>query len=321
MIQLKITGRAGNQFFQYATVYSYMKKNNIKETMYISFQELARKKTDNYTFFDTLAEFNTTYKKVMKIKMTKYQKILDFFYKVNIKILRIYRKILKSSMQKKDYIFIEKLWHKKLNKNGLYYYMPTNFNFYKSKNKNIIFYGSFESPKFFEQYKEDLLKIFTPKHKDKIINKKLYQKIEDTNSVCITIRRGDFLIDKYKKDFYICTPKYFEKAIDKVKKLISSPQFIVFSDDINWCKKNMKFPSSTLYESGKDEIWEKMRLMYSCKNFIISNSTFSWWAQYLSRNKEKVVIAPEKWNNFEYSKNIYEKEWSLIKGEEYNEKN
>ena len=50
MIQLKITGRAGNQFFQYATVYSYMKENNINEKLYISFEELERKKTDNKTF-------------------------------------------------------------------------------------------------------------------------------------------------------------------------------------------------------------------------------------------------------------------------------
>lgn len=313
MIQLKISGRAGNQLFQYATVYSYMKENNINEELYISFEELERKKTDNKTFFDTLSFFGVEkYKRIDKIKMTKYQKILDFCYKVNIKLVRAFRKVLKSSMKCEDYNFIDKIWHKILNHNGLYYYIPTNRIFYKSKNSNIIFYGSFECEKFFEKYKDNISQMFTPIHKEILENKNLYEIIRNTNSVCVTIRRGDFLLDKLKKQFYICTPEYFEKAIDVMNKKIKEPQYIVFSDDVEWCKKNMNFPKGTLYESGKDPVWEKIRLMYNCKNFIISNSTFSWWAQYLSRNKNKIVIAPKKWNNFEYMDNIYDKKWGLI---------
>ena len=97
-----------------------------------------------------------------------------------------------------------------------------------------------------------------------------------------------------------------------MNKLVKKPQYIVFSDDVEWCKNNMHFPKNTIYESGNDPIWEKIRLMYSCKHFIISNSTFSWWAQYLSNNKNKIVIAPKKWNNFEYSELIYDDKWILL---------
>ena len=313
MIQLKISGRAGNQMFQYATVYSFMKSNNIDETIYISFQELKRKETDTISFFDVLKYFNLKkYTVIENVHMTNYQKILDILYKTSIKVLRLYRKILNSSLKEKDYNLIDRIWHKVLNKNGLYYYIPTNPNFYKSKTNNIIFYGAFESENYFMKYRDDILKIFTPKEEKNKENEELYKKAQNANSVCVTIRRGDFLLNQFKKSYYICTPNYFKEAIQKICNIINNPQFIVFSDDVEWCKKNMTFPKGTLFESGKDEIYEKIRLMYSCNNFILSNSTFSWWAQYLSRNNKKIVIAPKIWNKFEYSNQIYSQDWILI---------
>lgn len=65
----------------------------------------------------------------------------------------------------------------------------------------------------------------------------------------------------------------------------------------NEVKKNIPVDVPAYYESGLDPIWEKMRLMYSCKHFIISNSTFSWWAQFLGSWKDKVVISPDRWWN------------------------
>ena len=140
----------------------------------------------------------------------------------------------------------------------------------------------------------------------------MYKYIENNESVCISIRRGDFLANEHKKDCFICDNNYFYKAISEIKKRLANPKFIVFSDDVEWCKNNMNFPSDTRFEDGNDPLWEKMRLMYSCKNFIISNSTFSWWAQYLSRNDNKIVIAPKKWRNNNYVSDIYEKNWILI---------
>ena len=183
--------------------------------------------------------------------------------------------------------------------------------FYKSKNKNIIFYGRYEDKSFYENKKEKIMKMYTPKKEILDKNKKLYDIIKKSESVCVTIRRGDFLNSEFKKNYYICTPQYFEEAIEKMNKLVNNPQYIVFSDDMEWCKNNMKFPEGTLFETKNNPIWEKIRLMYSCKHFIISNSTFSWWAQYLCRNKNKKVIAPNKWNNFEYADLIYDDSWII----------
>lgn len=137
---------------------------------------------------------------------------------------------------------------------------------------------------------------FTPKVPLLEKNKTLYEKIVNTNSVCISIRRGDIVEKKeLASQMYVCNKLYFNKALNYLKKLDINFQYIVFSDDIEWVKENMKFPDGTLFEDGTDPVWEKLRLMYSCKHFIISNSTFSWWAQYLSKNENKIVISPSKW--------------------------
>ena len=113
--------------------------------------------------------------------------------------------------------------------------------------------------------------------------------------MCVSIRRGDFLDKRFKNEFYICDEEYFTKAFKVVKEKVEVPVLIFFSDDIEWVRENIKTELPSYYESGTDPVWEKLRLMYSCKHFVISNSTFSWWAQYLSRNEQKVVISPERW--------------------------
>ena len=176
-IQLIINGRAGNQFFQYATVYAFMRENKIKDVLKISIQDLKKRETDKGTFIDELKNFNVDkYEIISKAKMTLKQKILDFLYRVTVKFVRKIKKMKKQPLDYKDYEFIDKIWHKILNYNGLYYYMPTNLNFYESKNPNIIFYGSFENKDFFDKYREEILEMFEPQNEKKENNLRLIQK-------------------------------------------------------------------------------------------------------------------------------------------------
>ena len=101
-------------------------------------------------------------------------------------------------------------------------------------------------------------------------------------------------------------------AIKKMLEIHPDAYFIVFSNDVNWVKKNLKFRGRVSYESGDDEVWEKLRLMYSCKHFIMSTSTFCWWAQYLSSNCDKIVVAPSKWMMVDMPIGIYQDNWHLI---------
>ena len=180
--------------------------------------------------------------------------------------------------------------------------------------KDSILYGYLESEKFFSNVTNELRSEFIPKFDRLDKNKSLYKNIEDNESVCVTIRRGDFVSNlRNRAKHYICTPEYFEDAIELMNTMVPNLKYIFFSDDIDWVKANVKIPENSLFEDGTDNVWEKLRLMSSCKHFIISNSSFSWWAQYLSDNPNKKVIAPNKWLKHSFdNKDIFQDNWITI---------
>ena len=160
-----------------------------------------------------------------------------------------------------------------------------------------------------------LLQEFTPKQPPLARNAQLYDVISQPNTVCVSVRRGDFLSHEYKSNFYVCTPDYYQRAILSICKQIDNPIFIFFSDDIDWVRNNMRVDGyPCYYERGDDPLWEKLRLMYSCHHFIIPNSTFAWWAQYLGQRRGKIVICPDRWfANPEWHSNLINDDFQFVK--------
>ena len=64
------------------------------------------------------------------------------------------------------------------------------------------------------------------------------------------------------------------------------------------------------------ESYRDMQLMSLCSHHIIANSSFSWWGAWLNQNPEKIVIAPEKWENGteDDQQDIIPENWIRIKG-------
>ena len=84
---------------------------------------------------------------------------------------------------------------------------------------------------------------------------------------------------------------YYKQAIETVG---PDKTFVIFSDDIEWCKQNLDFIGSKFFISGNKD-YEDMYLMSLCNNNIITNSTFSWWGAWLNKNENKIVISPKIW--------------------------
>lgn len=297
IIAKSILGRLGNQMFQYA--YCKAIKEAVGGSLAFSFDKVYRQKDIDKSpkgFEDSLRFFNI-------------DDYIIFEGDIHSHFCNRVQRFLYRSLH-----FIKRRWFKNyswqllFSRIGLYYYNDKSNNFLKDirylKKKSIfpkfiLCYDYLEVPDRFDNIRPILLNEFTPKHPPLESNTDLYKIIESCNSVCISVRRGDYLNPKYAGKFYICDETYIHKAIEKVKQLIDNPVLIFFSDDIKWVKENIKTDIPSYYESGDDPVWEKLRLMYSCKHFVISNSTFSWWAQYLSRNGDKIVISPDHWTNDE----------------------
>lgn len=103
--------------------------------------------------------------------------------------------------------------------------------------------------------------------------------------VAIHVRRGDYVNNPFYVDLF--ATGYYERAMAE----FPDEQFVVFSDDIAWCKEQDVFKGCEFSE-GKEEV-EDLNAMARCKSVIMANSSFSWWGAWLG-NHEK-VIAPRAW--------------------------
>lgn len=298
MVGIELKGRLGNQFFHYAYARSVIYKRNNEDDLIISDWYL-RNKPQNDGWENNLGDFNVyNFHKERKLLVLSYgnwiTKVLFILYKIDF---RYFAKSAKSALHR---------WKSVLNRNGVIISSSADLEDYLRipNTKDVFIDGFFENPKLFNEIKGLLQIELTPRKPRLLENGYLYDIIDNNNSICVSIRRGDYLSTKYKDKFYVCTQDYFNKAIEIISRKVSNPVFIFFSDDILWVKNNIKISFPCYYETGDDPLWEKIRLMSSCKHFIISNSTFSWWAQYLCKNDNKIVISPSIWYNGYKSKLI-----------------
>lgn len=150
--------------------------------------------------------------------------------------------------------------------------------------------GWFQSEKYFKDIRDILVKEFVPRKKIKV-SKQLSRAMKDRESVSLHIRRGDYV--KIGKTIGL---EYYTEAVALMKNKYSNPIFLVFSDDIEWTKRNLNIDGRYIYIDGDFKDYEELFIMSRCKSNIIANSTFSWWAAWLNANSNKYVIAPKKWS-------------------------
>lgn len=130
----------------------------------------------------------------------------------------------------------------------------------------------YQDPKYFAGY-EDEIRVF------------FGEGIVPDERIAIHVRRGDyvnnpFYVDLTSTDYYFQAMQHFPEA-----------RFLVFSDNIPWCKDYFVDPKFDYSEGHSAE--EDLKLMAGCRGMIMANSSLSWWGAFLGETKK--VIYPKNW--------------------------
>lgn len=280
MIITRISGGIGNQLFQYAIARTLSLKNN---------DELALD-----THFFSLGLENRAFK-LDRFAISGKKALPSDFKKVGIP--DPLNKTLFTKIQRKVFKKIEdlkSLENRKIIQEPAFPFMSEIKNLKGSRYLS----GVWQSEKYFIENADIIRKEITLKDAPSEFFKNWALKITQSEAVSLHVRRGDYVHSKKKDQKLIpCDISYYEKSVKKILAEVQNPTFFIFSDDIEWVKKNIKIENPLFFVSAPSAKFdhEELILMSLCKHNIIANSTFSWWGAWLNQNKEKKVIAPEKW--------------------------
>lgn len=159
-----------------------------------------------------------------------------------------------------------------------------------SFNEPTVFTGWYQSEKYFGNYKEVIRELFSPTLDFIKKATTTYPFLLDSVVAAINVRRGDYLTHPTRHP--VITMEYINEAY---KHLPPHDVLFIMSDDMEWCKENIKLPNVIFNDPSKFWDHEGIWLLSLCDHFIISNSSFSWWGAWLSKNISKKVITPSIW--------------------------
>ena len=129
--------------------------------------------------------------------------------------------------------------------------------------------------------------------------RRIAKKIRTDHAVCLHVRRADYVTNAITNRYHgVCSVDYYQRGLTKLRSLEATGKTYVFSDDEDWCRET--FTDTSQFEIVGNEhagprasthLW----LMTLCRHFLIPNSSFSWWAAWLSDSPKKVVVRPSQW--------------------------
>jgi len=179
--------------------------------------------------------------------------------------------------------------------------------------RNLV--GHFQSSKYFSDVSGEIRALFTLPEPLRAVSAHKHAALLTPQlldrAVVLHIRRGDYMNRWHIKKHGILGAPYYQHALTAARKALGEDvPVLVFSDDMDWCRAQPWLAGAIFIEepNGPISLW----LMSQFRNYIISNSTFSWWAVFLGAPTKGYVWAPDRWfgetGPFDWE-DIYEPSW------------
>lgn len=281
---INLMGGVGNQLFQYAAGRALSKFHNVELKYYFE---------DGYGLAsrsEKISKFN------IEGDLLKRDEALDYFPKRGIT-----RRLLK---------------YMDLPYDGKMYRESSDFTFDPhvfELPKNVLLYGCWQSPRYFESIGTELRKELEIKNPSNSYLRAVEHVRLLENPVSIHIRRGDYL--NKASGFFSLPIEFYHRADQYMVSNVGVYTPVIFSDDVVWVKDHFSFLDSPFFVSDLQlQDFEELVLMSKCNHHIIANSSFSWWGAWLNPGHAKTVVAPRKWmNNENVSTNeLIPNEWARL---------
>lgn len=186
--------------------------------------------------------------------------------------------------------------------------------FQTNRRNYYLISGYFQSKKYFTSANEDLRNRFGLKNS--IDDYPSIDKLRENNSVCISVKIEHNIGSSL---YAVCGKEYWEEAIDYIISKIDNPLFFICSDNVEYVKEHLIDCSKhrVIFQDKTQPVHKTLAAMGQCKHFIIGNTSYGWWAQYLSDYPQKIVVAPNQWMLVRMPIDIYEDHWHLIDVKKY----
>ena len=259
MISCKLQGGLGNQLFQIYTTIAYASQRN-KKFFFLNIEELKSSVTDRHTYW-------------------------EYFLK-SLKPFLIDPKLIN-----KDNLAVIR------EKGFTYEALPLPI----SEKKINILNGYFQSYKYFDECFQTINRLLKINDIKVDLTNKYRKLINDELPISMHFRLGDY--KKLPDHYIILSVDYYRAALNYLLLTNQIKNVMYFCEeqdleDVETTVATLRsdFPTIVFLRADPElEDWEQLILMSLCRNNIIANSTFSWWAGYLNTYRQKKVIYPGTW--------------------------